>query len=405
MTDLKRFVMTVYGLVLSTLIGLLASAFLILENTLSEWLWQPTSLIVRMLLVGLGAGLLIALLKRWPQMPQTAQTAMAMFKKHQFGDYRLVFVNLLMTLVILSFGAGVGPEAALLSAIIMLSSWQADKIRYLYFNYDQLMAVPVRTRLQQLFTFNAYLQGYDAQLAVKSPRLLRQKRLLYLVFSLNGLFAFAVLMRQTDQPSFVTKLGATTWQWHDLWLLLPLIVGAVIYGRTWRWLGQQWQRLVERLALPLAVKVAAGAIGILVVAGLAPDLLFSGQHSVHLLIGTWRTASPWFLTGMTALKLIFLAWCLQFHWRGGDIFPVLFASLAQGFAVAAWLPSFDALFVVAVVATAMAGSLLDSPIVAGIMVLLFCPVNLWLVILISTLILVLAPRLFKKLTEFKLKRS
>jgi hypothetical protein len=68
-------------------------------------------------------------------------------KQNQTIDYQDVFLNLLVTLVILSFGSGVGPEAALLSAIISLSIWQADNLRYFYFQYDELKQLPFRSSL------------------------------------------------------------------------------------------------------------------------------------------------------------------------------------------------------------------------------------------------------------------
>lgn len=388
---IKRLILTGYGLILSTVIGLIASLFLIVESTLGAWFtagprWLQLGALI------LGSGLLYGTLHRWPSMPETAHTAMVGLKRHQLGPYHLVFVNLWVTLIILSLGAGVGPEAALLSAIIGLSSWQADKIRYLYFNYAQLATLPKRQVLRRLCSFNQYQQRYDEALAVKQPRQLWQKRLLMSLFTVNGLVAFSILMRQTDQPSFVTKLGQSAWHGRDLLAILPLILIAGAYGLVWRWLGQRWQHGLTRLTLPLGVKIGLGALGIWLVLQLQPDLLFSGQHSVHLLVGAWQQRSPWFLTAMAAGKLLFLGWCLQLRWRGGDIFPVLFASFAQGFAVSGWLSGFDQLVVVAVTATAMAGCLLDSPVLAGIMVLLFCPLNLSPVIVATTLILMVGKR-------------
>ena len=75
--------------------------------------------------------------KRFGQVPQTAHEALTELKAKQSVDYSGVFRNLLAALVILIFGAGVGPEAALLGAIISLSVWQSDKLWYLYFHYDE----------------------------------------------------------------------------------------------------------------------------------------------------------------------------------------------------------------------------------------------------------------------------
>ena len=61
----------------------------------------------------LGALVLSYLKKRFGQVPQTAHEALTELKAKQSVDYSGVFRNLLAALVILIFGAGVGPEAAL----------------------------------------------------------------------------------------------------------------------------------------------------------------------------------------------------------------------------------------------------------------------------------------------------
>ena len=384
---MKKVVIITYGMLLSAFIGFVASTFLVIETWTSDLIWQQSRAIqVGALTLG-GIGL-YWLIRRWPVMPQSAGTALANLKQHHFGDYRLIFINLLITLVILTCGAGVGPEAALLSAVITLSSWQADKVRYLYFNYPVFKQLSWSTKLRRLVAFSIGLQPYDADRAIKAPRLLRRKRLLYVTFGLNGLVAFAILMRHTDQPAFITKLGNSTWHVNDWNVVLPLIVIAVIYGSLWRIGGNWFRRLIERYAVPLSVKLICGLLGILVISHFFPDLLFSGQHEIHLLVGAWQQTTPLFLSMMAVIKLLFLNWCLQTHWRGGDIFPVLFASLTQGLAISLLLPNYDHIVVIAVVATAMAGSLLDQPLIAGIMVALFCPLNVSPVVIVTVLALI-----------------
>jgi hypothetical protein len=116
--------------------------------------------------------------------------------------------------------------------------------------------------------------------------------------------------------------------------------------------------------------------------------MFSGQHSLHLLLDDWSNKSPLFLTIMAFLKLIFLFWCLQFNWRGGDIFPITFAGLTQGFAIAALIPEIDPLFIVAIVSTTILGEM-TQPLVGGIFILLFFPITLSPVILITMILLIL----------------
>ncbi len=51
--------------------------------------------------------------------------------------------DLLIALIILAAGAGVGPEASLMGAVIAYSVWQCDKLRYLHTHADSVCATPI----------------------------------------------------------------------------------------------------------------------------------------------------------------------------------------------------------------------------------------------------------------------
>lgn len=364
-----------YGLYLSAVIGVIAAAFLILEGLLSNLIWTDSNHIFQTILIIIGSGFLYFLLSPWPDLPKTAHDSLIELKQRRTIDYQDVFLNLLVTLVVLVFGAGVGPEAALLSAIISLSIWQADNLRYLYFQYDELKDLPKTDVFKRLFNPFKYRQSYDEKLAPKQPKLIKQKKLLYVVFAINGVLAFGLLLRQTDQPSFITKLGQSHWQIEQLWIVPVLMIVIAIFGKLIQVIYQILVKQLQRLEISLAVKIFIGMLGIILVSYLAPDLLFSGQHSLHLLTGAWSKETPEFLLTMALLKLIFLAWCLNLNWRGGDIFPITFAAMTLGFAVAKIVPQFDMLLVTAVVATTLMSVLL-SPLVSGIFLLFFFPITL-----------------------------
>lgn len=59
--------------------------------------------------------------------------------------------DLLIALIILAAGAGVGPEASLMGAVIAYSVWQCDKLRYLHTHADSVRATPIPTRLRMLY--------------------------------------------------------------------------------------------------------------------------------------------------------------------------------------------------------------------------------------------------------------
>lgn len=398
---IKRLALLIYGLILSAVIGLIAAVFLILEGFTSELVWASNNQLLETLLVIIGSGILYILVRKFPNLPTIVHDSLAELKVSQTIDYRNVFWNLLVTLVILTFGAGVGPEGALLSAIISLSIWEADNLRYLYFHYDELKKLSLSKRMQRLLNPFKYRQKYDDDLAPKTPDVKRWKRILYLIFTINGVFAFAVLLRQTDQPSFVMKLGRSHWQLSELWLVPVLMIVGFIIGYLCLAVKKQLDKIMDHVSLSLASRIGIGALGIVVISYLAPDLLFSGQHSLHLLVGEWADKSAGFLIIMALLKLLFLAWCLRLNWRGGDIFPITFAAMIFGFAITSFLSGYDHLLVVAVVATSIMSELI-SPVIAGIFLLFFFPMTL------SPIILVVAALFFLKnkyLPKFDIKKA
>lgn len=378
---IKKVLFVGYGLILSAIIGLIAAAFLVIEGFMTKVIWLSNSYVFQTFLIIVGSFILYFLLKRWPNLPETSKDSIKELRQNQTIDYQDVFLNLLVTLVILSFGSGVGPEAALLSAIISLSIWQADNLRYFYFQYDELKQLSLGTSVKRLLNPFKYRQRYDGRIAPKTPKFLKWKKLLYIVFSINGLLAFVLLIKQTDQPSFIMKLGHSHWQLSELWIVPLLMIVGIIIGMILKKLNYLFEKSIQRLNLNLAVRITLGAIGIIVISYLEPNLLFSGQHSLHLLIGAWSNQSATFLFLMALLKLIFLAWCLTFNWRGGDIFPITFATMTAGFGVATLLPNFDTLLVVAVLATTLMSELL-SPIVAGVFIALFFPITLMPIIIL-----------------------
>lgn len=364
-----------YGLVFSALIGALASAFLVAVTGASRWLWTGRTGWQTILIVMGGTGLLVWLLRRWPDMPQTAQTAWAAVKARQPLPLARVGQTLLVSLVILSLGAGVAPGTALISVVVTLSVWQAAKLRYLYCNQAVWRTLPWTTRVVRLVAPHRYLIPYEPD-RFTSRKTVWQKRLLVTTLIGNGALVFWIFLHHTDQASFLTQLGTSHWRLSELVMVVPVLAGALILGHGYQWLNQSCQRLLQRTHLTRSWRVILGGGVIAAVAWWAPRLLFSGQRSLHLLVGAWQHASPQFLATMAIAKLLFLLACLRLNWRGGVIFPVLFASLTLGFAVAGWLPQVDTLLVVALTATSLSGVLLRKPAIAGAVVALFFPLNM-----------------------------
>ena len=374
------------GFCLSSLIALVSFLFLMAEKFGSHLLWEswghsvPFPSLYKGFLLLVGGLLVFALKKKWGSLPRSSHELMEELKEQQTVNYRHTWRSLVLALIILVLGAGVGPEAPLLGAVIAYSIWQADKLRYLEANRGQLKHLSLKDKLVRLFHPSQYLLTYPASQKGTD----KKKRLFFIV---NGLIIFVLLMRMTEQPSFITKLGDSQWQAAELVLILPLMFYGLLFGKVYHWLMKRIKGSLKKLPLPLIGKIMIGAVAIFGVAVFAPSLLFSGQHAMHSVVEMGLELPVLALLGLSLLKLIFLEICLETGWTGGDIFPITFASILQGFAFAQFLPGYDPLFVVLVVSLSLAVTLLQKEWLAGIFISLFFPIRLWPIALLLIFIL------------------
>ncbi|HEM5490537.1 TPA: chloride channel protein [Streptococcus suis] len=396
----KEIYLTVIGLVYSSVIALVSYGFIMAEKLGSHFLRETLphqfhfGTVYSILILVILTCLVILLKNKWGNLPKTSHDLI-----HELGHegtvaYQNTWRNLVLALVILVSGASVGPEAPLLGAVIAYSIWQADKLRYLEANWEQVSGQGIGKWINYLFHPSTYLLPYT------NSQKQTGKRLRNLLIA-NGLFVFWLMMRLTDQPSFVTKLGETAWSLSDLLFFLPLCLYGYAIGKGYSWLKTFIRAGLNRLNLSLSIKISLGAIVILVVTMLAPTLLFSGQHSLHSIVELGMETPVLTLLILSLAKLIILDFCLWTGWIGGDIFPVTFAAFLQGFAVAQLFPQADSLFVVLVVSLSMAIASLEKEWLAGIFISLFFPLQLLPVSLLMIGLHIAGRKIISKRTQEK----
>ncbi|OEG19870.1 voltage gated chloride channel family protein [Enterococcus plantarum] len=379
------------------MIGVISFIFLRVEGIGSELLWNLVSpdtplRVFYILGLTLTGGVLLGFLRaRWGNLPHTVHDSVTELKQTKTLDHSSVFRSLLIALVVLIFGAGVGPEAGLLSAVIYLSVWQADKLRYYYFHFNKLKELSLKEQTARLIHPKNYLLTYDEKRAAAAGQK-SKKKFFYLLFIINGLITFFLLMKLTGQPSFVSKMGESNWIGKELWIGLPLMLFGVIVGKCYllfkTFLKKRldfWQEFPIRKAL-------IGSIAIFLIGVFLPNLLFSGQLSLSLAPFVGSQASFLVLTMIALIKLVFLQLCLNTGWIGGDIFPIVFAAIIQGFAVSQLFPQTDRLLIVAIVSTSIAIAIINSPFPVGVFMMLFFPLNLSPIILAVATILFFAKK-------------
>lgn len=375
MIQRKRRELLVLGLVYSVFIASVAYIFMMIEKTTSHFMWEYIPHHVH---GGIGYCLVVSSVllgsvfyfkKKWGNLPRTSHQMLHELQEKQTVSYQHAWRDGIVALLILISGAGVGPEAPLLAVIISFSVWQADKLRYVDATWETFQQVTWKEKVmwmchptRYLFSYNQYKKEFEKPFK--------------LLLMLNGVIVFWVLMRWSDQPSFATKLGETSWEWKELILLLPLVVYGYGVSYLYQCLRKHTKRMIEKWTVPLFWKLSIGSVATLCIMNYAPVLLFSGQHSMELLVEQAKSTAVGWLLLLSFVKLVFLEVSIWSGWTGGDIFPIAFASFLNGYAISSLFPQYDSVFVILVVSLSMMIGLLEREWLAGIFISFFFPISL-----------------------------
>ena len=142
---------------------------------------------------------------------------------------------------------------------------------------------------------------------------------------------------------------------------------------------------------PIVAAVIAGAL-LGLVGYFVPETMFSGESGLHELLTTWNGYSAGALFGIALLKGMVSTLCINFGWRGGNIFPIIYMGAAAGYAFALAVnmsdgnAMLDGGFAVALVLAAMYGFLSQKPVTVVAVLLLCFPVTYVLPIAVAAFV-------------------
>ncbi|WP_271711932.1 chloride channel protein [Hugonella massiliensis] len=111
---------------------------------------------------------------------------------------------------------------------------------------------------------------------------------------------------------------------------------------------------------------ALGALGLFL-----PNVLFSGEEQISVLMGTWTALPAWVLIATGVCKAVATPLCLNFGWHGGHFFPCIFIGVTCGYGIAA-LTGADPVFCVVVTCSVFVAGVVRKPLlVVGLLLLCF----------------------------------
>lgn len=396
-----QLVLTLYGIILGTLVAVIAFLFLRLTNFLIYLVWDAGASLFGnpvfwpILICTLG-GIFVGLSRKHiGPYPREMDEVMGEFHANGRVSYQgKIWRNLVAALIVLMFGASLGPEAALVSICAGLVTWVGDKLHFTYQQRDALIEFGIGALLSIIFASPLFgiASTQERESAPPVNKKLHIQKIVIYFFSVSaGFLVFYYLLQLNDGPSPFANLGFATVSWPELLLLIPLLLAGKYFGKIYGLFEMVIAFATRKIqAKPVILAVSGGLIlGIL--ATLLPYMLYSGEHGVGEISNEYDTMSIYLLLTIGFVKLFVTKICLGTGWRGGHIFPIIFASIAVGFALTKILPV-DPIFIVAIFATASCSVILKKPLAAAFLLALFFPIQLWPFIIVAAYLAVYKPK-------------
>lgn len=364
----------IYG----ALAGALAAVTLWGMNSVNHWVWSLSDarwFIGLAIIVGAG---LIALIRRVTEDADlNAQLAQAHDVLHLKKRNTLFLA--LSAVIAIGFGGAVGPEAGLVAVVSEASAIVALLIARSRAEARLIGDTGAVAALSGLYGAPPGAAVYADSFNEAKHEVAHESTPLPLKFlgAVTGLGGF-LLVERWLMPGGELRLSLPAYTAPQdgsdlLWAIIPALLGACA-GAVLRISRPFIVSTLKQLGDP----VVQTLVGSAVFAGLAmvvPLIRFSGHHElVHMLEHGLDAGWP-LLLGLGLLKAFALALCLSCGWRGGEIFPLLFAGAVLSMVAVAWLPSTPLTVALVAGMTAAATAGMGKPIAVLLIMLLLTGVS------------------------------
>lgn len=389
-----KLVFVINCILMGFIVGLIAAFFIELVNFLTNFIWVdiPKSLhepVYYPLIVGIiGGGVIGILQSKFGNYPRTVHETLHEFKTTNKVAYRKNLpLNFIAAVIVLSFGASLGPEAALASIVGGLISWIGDNMKLTMARRNELLELGIGAMMASIFY--APLVGVSESLEKQSLkghfRSQVRKIMLYAITTIAGITSFTLIQSLTSNESvFTIRISAVNWDLKVVLIIFPALIAGMGFGYLFQLFEKYSDLIAQKIKQPILLAILAG--GIIGVCGMiSPYLLFSGEHQ---LLGFSQNVIHFGLPYILLIAIgkgILTNLCFAFGWRGGKIFPAIFASTAMGFAVSRLFLAPSGL-VVSIVVAASVTIIIKQPYVTGALLLFLFPVQFFPFIMFTCLL-------------------
>ncbi len=282
-------------------------------------------------------------------------------------DYRSAPGIVATAFVSLISGASLGPEAPLADACGGIGTLVSDKLKLDeqetrtmgYSGVSGMLAAfitnPFGGALLGMESAQGGVTGRSAYFWLLFPSLLASAVSTVVFVLLSGVF-FETLYQF---PDYTPKLA------HIIYAVPLGLIGAVA-GIVFMFLLQILQKFFQRMKGHVVLRGLVGGLVMGIIGALLPLTLFSGEEQTGELIANAAEIGVAMLIVLAVVKLFATSVLLSTGWKGGYIFPIMFAGVALGLALDLLFPGIPvAVCVAATVAGALVAAL-RAPLFAAL---------------------------------------
>lgn len=347
------------------------------------WHWMPNNLDIPFytLIVCTIGGLIIGVFrKKFGDYPESLDTVLGKVKTKKHYSYDNIIVLLIAALLPLLFGSSVGPEAGLTGIITALCYWVGDNAKFAKENSKVYSEVGMAVSLSVIFyspLFGIFAVEEDENNEVpniaKSSKILLYGVAIASAMGIYKLLSFFFGAGMGGFPSFESMEPTRI----DYIMLLVYVIAGLILAAFYNFTHHATEEIGHKLPAVGKEILAGFCLGL---AGtFIPMVMFSGEHEMGELMVDYVHYLPYMLVVIAFLKVLITNICIQFGLKGGHFFPLIFAGVSLGYAIAMFaFPGGDMghmVFGAAIVTATLLGATMKKPIAVTMLLLLCFPLN------------------------------
>ena len=374
-----------------------------------ERAWPITGLDERIftLLVCTTGGVLVGLLlKLFGDHNAIFADLMAEFGKTGRFDYKAAPGIVITAVVSMLAGGSLGPEAPLADLCGGLGTWLADKFKYGenerralgYGGFSAMLASlitnPFGGALLGLETAHAAMAGMEVYFWSLFPSLLASAAAAIVYVQLSGAF----FGKMYTFPQYSPRL-------LDLVMAVPLSLLGAVMGLGFMLGFRRLDRLLQPLKGRPVLRATLGGLSMGIIGALLPLTLFSGERQAPDLILRSAQLGIGMLIVLAIAKLMATAILLATGWKGGYIFPIMFAGVALGEAASLAFPGIPMAVTVAATLTGAFVAAIRAPLFAALFTLVLVQAETGPVVAVAVIVSSLLSALIAMMQSRELEPS